>query len=87
MEWVIIVFLSLYGILITRISYVRTKDANLIKRWVIDVSNDLSSVIDKMAEIDQSGHFKTDDEVGEVFNDLHDLVKTLSMHGFVDLKE
>ena len=56
--------------------------------WILDFKSDLVSTVDKMKEIDTKGTFATslndkgtfeaDDEVGQIFKELLDLIEKLN---------
>lgn len=60
----------------------------LYERWIIEFKEDLNFTVEKMREIDRSaifsskfnekGLFESDDQVGEIFKELIDLIEKLN---------
>jgi len=53
------------------------KKQELTEDWLIALENRLSSIIKETKDIDDKGMFEADDEVGTIFEQIHNMIKTL----------
>ena len=71
------------GLLILTEGYViwnLTKKTELLETWVENFTQTIETVQDDLKEIDSTGHFKSDDEVGAIFNQIKETVKQLESY-------
>jgi methyl-accepting chemotaxis protein len=54
------------------------KKQELTEDWLVALENRLSNIITKTKEIDEKGMFEADDEVGTIFEQINNMIKTLS---------
>ena len=50
----------------------------LLETWVEDFSNRVSTTWKDIQDIDSTGHFEADDEVGTIFNSIKDTIQELN---------
>ena len=50
----------------------------LLETWVEDFSDRISKVQQELTEIDSTGHFEADDEVGTIFESIKEVVNDIS---------
>ena len=68
------------GVVILTESYViwnLTKKTELLETWVEDFTQRIQTVQNDLNEIDSSGAFESDDEVGTIFEKIKETVKQL----------
>jgi vacuolar-type H+-ATPase subunit E/Vma4 len=71
------------GLLILTEGYViwnLTKKTELLETWVENFTQTIETVQDDLKEIDSTGHFESDDEVGAIFNQIKETVKQLESY-------
>jgi len=54
------------------------KKQELTEDWLVALENRLSSIIKETKAIDEKGMFEADDEVGTIFEQIHNMIKTLN---------
>ena len=54
------------------------RKTELLETWVEDFSDRISRVQQDLTEIDSSGHFEADDEVGTIFTSIKEVVNDIS---------
>ncbi len=68
------------GLLILTEGYViwnLMRKTELLETWVENFTQTIETVQDDLKEIDSTGHFESDDEVGAIFNQIKETVKQL----------
>jgi len=55
-----------------------TRKTELFEAWVEDFSNRVSQVQSDLNDIDSTGHFESDDEIGSIFNSIKDIINDLN---------
>ena len=71
------------GLLILTEGYViwnLMRKTELLETWVENFTQTIETVQDDLKEIDSTGHFESDDEVGAIFNQIKDTVKQLESY-------
>lgn len=74
---ILILFFIGTTILFGYASFVSMKKIEQYEDWTISASEKIESVVRKMNRIDESGMFKSDDDVGEIFDQLVSVVNEL----------
>lgn len=82
MEWVIIILLSLSTITLAYTTIVLYKKIMFFEDEFIRLENNINETIETMREIDIRGSFEADDEVGDVFNQMKQLVEYLGEYSY-----
>ena len=54
------------------------RKTELLETWVEDFSDRISKVQQELTEIDSTGHFEVDDEVGTIFESIKEVVNDIS---------
>ena len=54
------------------------RKTELLETWVEDFSDRISRVQQDLTEIDSTGHFEADDEVGTIFTSIKEVVNDIS---------
>tara|TARA_X000001036_G_scaffold309382_1_gene288083 strand:+ start:1446 stop:1703 length:258 start_codon:yes stop_codon:yes gene_type:complete len=52
----------------------------LLETWVEDFSNRVATTWKDIQDIDSTGHFEADDEVGTIFNSIKDTIQELNKY-------
>lgn len=86
MEWVIIILLSLSTITLSYTTIVLYRKIMFFEDEFIRLENDINETIETMREIDIRGSFEADDEVGDVFNQMKQLVEYLGEYSYGEEK-
>ena len=71
------------GLLILTEGYViwnLMRKTELLETWVENFTQTIETVQDDLKEIDSTGHFESDDEVGAIFNQIKETVKQLESY-------
>ena len=55
-----------------------TRKTELLETWVETFSDKVSRVQQDLTEIDSTGHFEADDEVGTIFTSIKEVVNDIS---------
>ena len=50
----------------------------LLETWVEDFGNRVTRVQQELSEIDSTGHFESDDEVGSIFESIKEVINELN---------
>jgi len=69
------------GLLVLAEGYViwnLTRKTELFEAWVEDFSNRVSQVQSDLNDIDSTGHFEADDEIGSIFEGIKDVINDLN---------
>ena len=76
------------GLLVLAEGYViwnLTRKTELLETWVENFSDRIVRVQQELQEIDSTGHFESDDEIGSIFNGIKDIISDLD--NFVESEE
>ncbi len=68
------------GLLVLMEGYViwnLNRKTELLETWVENFSGRVNQVQQDMSDIDSTGHFEADDEVGSIFNSIKDIISEL----------
>ena len=57
----------------------------LLETWMEDFSDRVSQVQSDLSDIDSTGHFESDDEIGSIFDGIKDIISELD--NFVESEE
>ena len=69
------------GLLVLAEGYViwnLNRKTELLETWVEDFSNRITRVQQELKDIDSTGHFESDDEIGSIFNSIKEVVDELN---------
>ena len=55
-----------------------TRKTEMLETWVQSFSTKVVNVRNELTEIDASGHFEADDEIGTIFKQIQDTIDQLS---------
>ena len=61
------------------------KKTELLETWMEDFSDRVARVQQELGEIDSTGHFESDDEIGAIFDGIKDIINDLN--NFVESEE
>ena len=61
------------------------RKTELLETWVEDFSDRIAQVQQELKDIDSTGHFESDDEVGSIFDSIKDIINDLN--NFVEREE
>ena len=62
-----------------------TRKTELLETWMEDFSDRVSQVQRDLNDIDSTGHFESDDEIGAIFDSIKDIIDDLN--NFVESEE
>ena len=62
-----------------------TRKTELLETWIEDFSDRIVRIQQELKDIDSTGHFEADDEVGSIFNSIKDIISELD--NFVEGEE
>ena len=54
-----------------------TRKTEMLETWVEGFSNSVTNVSEELKEIDTTGHFEADDEIGSIFNGIKEIINDL----------
>ena len=69
------------GLLVLAEGYViwnLNRKTELLETWVEDFSNRITRVQQELKDIDSTGHFEADDEIGTIFSSIKEVVNDLN---------
>ena len=69
------------GLLVLAEGYViwnLNRKTELLETWVEDFSDRVNRVQQELSEIDSTGHFESDDEIGSIFDSIKDIINDLN---------
>ena len=69
------------GLLVLSEGYViwnLTRKTELLETWIEDFSDRISRVQQELSDIDSTGHFESDDEIGSIFVSIKDIINDLN---------
>ena len=55
-----------------------TRKTELLETWIEDFSDRISRVQQELSDIDSTGHFESDDEIGSIFVSIKDIINDLN---------
>ena len=55
-----------------------TRKTELLETWIEDFSNRIADVQQDLSDIDSTGHFEADDEIGSIFEGIKDVINELN---------
>ena len=61
------------------------RKTELLETWIENFSDRISQVQQELSDIDSTGHFESDDEVGSIFESIKEVVNDLN--NFVESEE
>ena len=76
-----IVEIGVLGLLVLAEGYViwnLTRKTELLETWIEDFSDRISRVQQELSDIDSTGHFESDDEIGSIFVSIKDIINDLN---------
>ena len=62
-----------------------TRKTELLETWIENFSDRISQVQQELSDIDSTGHFESDDEIGSIFDGIKDIISNLD--NFVESEE
>ena len=83
-----IVEIVVLGLLVLIEGYViwnLTRKTELLETWIENFSDRVSQVQSDLNDIDSTGHFESDDEIGSIFDSIKDIINDLN--NFVESEE
>ena len=54
-----------------------TRKTEMLETWVEGFSNSVTNVSEELKEIDATGHFEADDEIGAIFTGIKEIISDL----------
>jgi len=69
------------GLLVLAEGYViwnLTRKTELLETWIENFSDRVSQVQSDLKDIDSTGHFESDDEIGAIFDSIKDIINDLN---------
>ena len=69
------------GLLVLTEGYViwnLTKKTELLETWIEDFSDRIVRVQQELKDIDSTGHFEADDEIGSIFDGIKEIINDLN---------
>ena len=69
------------GLLVLAEGYViwnLTRKTELLETWIENFSDRISQVQQELSDIDSTGHFEADDEIGSIFNTIKEIINDLN---------
>jgi len=76
-----IVEIGVLGLLVLIEGYViwnLTRKTELLETWVEDFTDRVNRVQQELSDIDSTGHFEADDEIGTIFSSIKEVVNELN---------
>ena len=76
-----IVEIVILGLVVLAEGYViwnLTRKTELLETWIEDFSDRISRVQQELSDIDSTGHFESDDEIGSIFVSIKDIINDLN---------
>ena len=83
-----IVEITLLGLLVLAEGYViwnLTRKTELLETWIENFGDRVARVQQEMSDIDSTGHFESDDEIGAIFDSIKEIINDLN--NFVESEE
>ena len=76
-----IVEIGVLGLLVLIEGYViwnLTRKTELLETWIENFSDRISQVQQELSDIDSTGHFESDDEIGSIFDSIKEVINELN---------
>ena len=76
------------GLLVLAEGYViwnLTRKTELLETWIENFTDRINQVQQELSEIDSTGHFESDDEIGSIFDSIKEVINDLN--NFVEGEE
>ena len=76
-----IVEIGVLGLLVLIEGYViwnLTRKTELLETWIENFSDRISQVQQELSDIDSTGHFESDDEIGTIFESIKEVINELN---------
>jgi len=76
-----IVEIGVLGLLVLAEGYViwnLTRKTELLETWIENFSDKVARVQQELSDIDSTGHFESDDEIGATFDGIKDIINELN---------
>ena len=54
------------------------KKTELLETWIENFSDKITQVQQELSEIDSTGHFESDDEIGSIFSSIKEVINELN---------
>ena len=83
-----IVEIVVLGLLVLAEGYViwnLNRKTELLETWVEDFTDRVNRVQQELSDIDSTGHFEADDEIGSIFDSIKEIINDLN--NFVEREE
>ena len=55
-----------------------TRKTELLETWIENFSDRISQVQQELSDIDSTGHFESDDEIGTIFESIKEVINELN---------
>ena len=55
-----------------------TRKTELLETWIENFSDRISQVQQELSDIDSTGHFESDDEIGSIFDGIKEIINDLN---------
>ena len=55
-----------------------TRKTELLETWIENFSDRISQVQQELSDIDSTGHFESDDEIGSIFDSIKEVINELN---------
>ena len=55
-----------------------TRKTELLETWIEDFTDRISRVQQELSDIDSTGHFESDDEIGTIFEGIKEVINELN---------
>ena len=78
---IIEILLGCAGVIVITETYViwnLMRKTELLETWVEDFGDRISQVQRELKEIDSTGHFESDDEIGSIFKSIKEVINELN---------
>tara|TARA_R110000782_G_scaffold170523_1_gene262256 strand:+ start:112 stop:387 length:276 start_codon:yes stop_codon:yes gene_type:complete len=75
---VLLGFVSIVCLVQLYVNWNLLNKVELLETWVEDFSDRISKVQQELTEIDSTGHFEADDEIGTIFTSIKEVVNDIS---------
>ena len=80
-----IVILGLFVLIEGYVIWNLIRKTELLETWIENFSDRVSQVQSDLNDIDSTGHFESDDEIGSIFDSIKDIINDLN--NFVESEE
>jgi len=83
-----IIEIGVLGLLVLIEGYIiwnLTRKTELLETWIENFTDRINQVQQELSEIDSTGHFESDDEIGSIFDSIKEVINDLN--NFVEGEE